>query len=56
MCLDEISNTWNLYGVLTREGECLETSHPDVFASISKTKEWITDTLAGNKEPSLLTT
>ena len=47
MCLNEVNNSWTLYGVLTAEGECLEESHPDVFASISSTREWITRGMDG---------
>ena len=50
MCLDELENSWNLYGVLTREGECMETSHPDTFASIATTKEWISKTIKTSNE------
>ena len=50
MCLDESENSWNLYGVLTREGECMETSHPDTFASISSAKDWISETIKNSKE------
>ena len=50
MCLDELENSWNLYGVLTREGECMETSHPDTFASIATTKEWISKTINTSNE------
>ena len=49
MCLDEANNSWVLYGVLTREGECLKKSHPDIFASISVAKEWIEETIANNE-------
>ena len=45
MCLEEPSNSWKLYGVMSREGECLKISHPDVFASISAVNEWIAQTI-----------
>ena len=50
MCLDELENSWNLYGVLTREGECMETRHPDTFASLATTKEWISKTIKTSNE------
>ena len=50
MCLNEANNSWTLYGVLTAEGECLEKSHPDVFASISSAREWITREMDGLKK------
>ena len=45
MCLDEPSNSWKLYGVLSKEGECLSPSHPDIFASISDVNDWIGNTI-----------
>ena len=48
MCLDESSKTWQLYGVMSREGECLERSRPDIFASIPIAKQWIDNIIIGN--------
>ena len=49
MCRDDAQNRWFLYGVLTREGECLKESHPDIFASISVAKNWIEESIANNE-------
>jgi len=36
---------WELYGVLTREGQCLSRPLPDLFSSILKFKSWIDNTV-----------
>ena len=41
MCRNS-NGIWNLYGILSHEGECSQSSsHPDVFMSIPKLKSWI---------------
>jgi hypothetical protein len=44
MCLDA-QGSWKLTGILTREGECLTRSHPDVFTSMIGLGDWIAKTL-----------
>ena len=44
MCLDGVSGTWFLHGIMSREGECLPKSHPDVFADTSLSLNWIEKT------------
>lgn len=44
MCLDTVSETWFLHGIMSREGECLPKSHPDVFADTSLSLTWIEKT------------
>ena len=47
MCSDD-NGIWSLHGVLSREGECEEVPHPDVFMSIPKLKSWIDDVVGTN--------
>jgi len=49
MCLDE-AGSWKLVGILSREGECLAKSHPDVFTSTVNWNDWIAKTI-GRKMP-----
>ena len=48
MCLNE-AGVWQLYGLLSREGECQNRPHPDVFASVPASKTWI-ENMIGFKE------
>ena len=45
MCLSSINRTWNLVGILSHEGECLNRSHPDVFTSTVDLIGWISKTI-----------
>merc|ERR1712218_160917 len=44
MCLDS-EGAWKLVGILSREGECLTRSHPDVFTSAIDLNGWISKTI-----------